>query len=138
MDDLSMSTMNLEDRVAATRVIINILDTWGLSDSQQVDVLGLPSGTPARAVRRYRQDTPLPDDTGVMERINHVIGIAEALRTTFPRNANMGPEWMRKPHRRFSQQPPVAVIAEGGLGGLISVRAQLDCAFAWQQSQDVS
>lgn len=138
MDDLSMQAMNLEDRVAATRIIINILDTWGLNDSQQVDVLGLPSGTPARAVRKYRKNTPLPDDAQVMERIEHVIGIAEALRTTFPRNANMGPEWMRTPHRRFSQQPPVEVIAEGGLGGLISVRAQLDCAFAWEQSQSAS
>ncbi len=130
-----MQDMNFDDQVAATRVIINILDTWGLRDSDQVAVLGLPEGTPARAVRRYRQDTPLPADPGVEERVEHLVGIAEALRTTFPRNANMGPQWMNEPHRRFNQRTPVATIVEDGLGGLIAVRAHLDCTFAWEKSE---
>ncbi len=130
-----MQDMNFDDQVAATRVIINILDTWGLRDSDQVAVLGLPEGTPSRAVRRYRQDTPLPQDPRVTERVEHLVGIAEALRTTFPRNANMGPQWMNEPHRRFNQRTPVATIVEDGLGGLIAVRAHLDCTFAWEKSE---
>ncbi len=130
-----MQDMNFDDQVAATRVIINILDTWGLRDSDQVAVLGLPEGTPSRAVRRYRQDTPLPPDPNVKERVEHLVGIAEALRTTFPRNANMGPQWMNEPHRRFNQRTPVATIVEDGLGGLIAVRAHLDCTFAWEKSE---
>lgn len=130
-----MQEMSLEDQIAATRVIINILDTWGVRDSDQIAILGLPDGTPTRAVRRYRQDTPLPEDAKVSERIEHVVGIAEALRTTFPRNAQMGPQWMNEPHRRFNQRSPLQTIVEDGLGGLIAVRAHLDCAFAWQKSE---
>jgi uncharacterized protein (DUF2384 family) len=133
-----MQDMNLEDRVAVTRIIIGILDSWGLSDSQQLVVLGLPDGTPVRAVRRYRDQTALPDDEGVMQRVEHVAGIAEALRTTFPRNANMGPQWMREPHRRFDRRSPLQIIVEGGLSGLIAVRAHLDCAFAWQKSESTA
>lgn len=129
-----MQDMTLDDQIAATRVIINILDTWGVRDSDQVTVLGLPEGTPARAVRRYRNDTPLPQDPAVMERIEHLVGIAEALRTTFPRNAQMGPQWMNEPHRRFNQRRPIELLVEDGLGGLITVRAHLDCAFAWRKS----
>lgn len=128
-------SMNHEERVELTRAIIQILDSWGLADSDQVLVLGLPKGTPTRAVRRYRKDTPLPEDDAVMERVEHVIGIAEALRTTFPRNVHMGARWMRDPHRRFDQRSPVATIVEGGVGGLIAVRAHLDCAFAWRASE---
>lgn len=130
-----MRDMNLEDQIAATRVIINILDTWGARDSDQVAILGLPDGTPSRMVRRYRKDTPLPEDAAVMERVEHLVGIAEALRTTFPRNAQMGPQWMNEPHRRFNQRTPMETIVEDGLGGLIAVRAHLDCAFAWRKSE---
>ena len=129
-----MHEMSHEDRIAMARAIIAILDSWGLSDSQQVAVLALPKGTPVRAVRRYRENTPLPDDDAVRERVEHVVGIAEALRTTFPRNSQMGPQWLREPHRRFAQRAPLALIVEEGLSGLIAVRSHLDCAFAWQQT----
>lgn len=133
-----MQDASYEERVALTRIIIGILDTWGLRDSEQVRALGLPEGTPARAVRRYRGDTALPDDPEVRERVEHVAGIAEALRTTFPRNAHMGPRWMREPHRRFDNRSPVQTIVEDGLSGLIAVRAHLDCAFAWQRSESAT
>lgn len=130
-----MQPMHHDDRVAMTRTIIYILDSWGISDSEQVAVLGLPAGTPTRAVRRYRKDTPLPEDDRVMERVEHVVGIAEALRTTYPRNAHMGPRWMQQPHRRFSNRTPARTVVAEGLGGLIAVRAHLDCAFAWERSE---
>ncbi len=129
-----MSDMSEEDRVAMTHVIVHILDSWGVTDSDQVTLLGLPQGTPSRMVRRFRQDTALPDTEAVMERVEHVAGIAEALRTTFPRNAQMGPHWMQEAHRRFDQRTPLATILEDGLSGLIAVRAHLDCAFAWEKS----
>lgn len=130
-----LGEMNHDDRVALTRVIVNILDTWGVRDSDQIQILGLPEGTPTRSVRKFRKDTPLPGDPAVDERVEHIAGIAEALRTTFPRNAHMGPRWMSEPHRRFDNRSPRATIVEDGLSGLIAVRAHLDCAFAWNQSE---
>ncbi|MCK5091375.1 MAG: DUF2384 domain-containing protein, partial [Gammaproteobacteria bacterium] len=78
---------------------------------------------------------PLPDKANIMERVVHVLGIDDALRTTFPRNHKMGAHWLRKPHRRFNRRTPLSVILQDGLNGLISVRADVDCAFAWSKSE---
>lgn len=123
------------DRVELTRTIIHILDGWEINAADQINILDLPEKTPARAIRRYRENTPLPDDPNIMQRITHVLGIAEALRTTFPRNHQMGAHWLRKPHRRFNRRTPLSVILQDGLNGLISVRADVDCAFAWSKSE---
>ena len=115
---------------------MGLLESWNIRGEHQIAVLSLPSTTRLRMLRRYRDDTPFPDDADVMERIEHLVGIAEALHTTFPRNANMAAQWMNQPHRRFSNRTPVSVMVEEGLSGLISVRAHLDCAFAWKQSEE--
>ena len=75
-----MEKMNLEDRVTVTRAIINMLDSWGVSAANQVALLALPKGTRPGAIRQFRQSTPFPEDAGVMERIEHLVGIADALR----------------------------------------------------------
>ena len=69
-----------------------------------------------------------------MERLEHIVGIADALRTTFPRNYRMASQWMLSPHKRFDGMSPTAVIVSKGLRGLMMVRAQLDCSFAWEQT----
>jgi hypothetical protein len=76
----------------------------------------------------------LPDDPGVAEHLEHLMGIADALRTTYPRNENMGARWMRSPCRQFGGRTPVAVMVEGGTAGLIAVRSHLDCSYAWDRS----
>lgn len=131
-----MQELSLEDRTELTRMIMTLLDSWSIRSEHQISILSLPASTRLRMLRRYRDNTPFPDDQKIMERIEHLVGIAEALHTTFPRNANMAAQWMNQPHRRFSNRTPVSMMIEEGLSGIISVRAQLDCAFAWSQSQD--
>jgi len=36
-----------------------------------------------------------------MERIEHLVGIADALRTSYPRNAYMSSIWMNRINHRF-------------------------------------
>ena len=129
-----MNELTHEDRVNVTRIIMNLLDDWGLNAEQQLVVLNLPEGTPTRALRRYRDDTPFPDDPAVLKRVEHLLGITDALRTTFPRNANIGLLWMKQPCRRLRKRRPLDIIIEDGLSGLITVRTHLDCSFAWQES----
>ena len=129
-----MTELTHEDRVNVTRIIMTLLDDWGLNAEQQLVVLNLPEGTPTRALRRYREDTPFPDDPAVLKRVEHLLGITDALRTTFPRNANIGLLWMKQPCRRLRKRRPLDIIIEDGLSGLITVRTHLDCSFAWQES----
>ena len=129
-----MEKMNLEDRVTVTRAIISMLDSWGVSAANQVALLALPKGTRPGAIRQFRQSTPFPEDAGVMERIEHLVGIADALRTSYPRNAHMSSIWMNRINHRFDNRTPLAAMLEDGLDGIMAVRTHLDCAYDWHIS----
>jgi hypothetical protein len=116
------------------RLIVQMLDEWGVEPAGQVLLLGLPEDTKPRSMSRYGRDFPLPEDAEVMERVEHLVGIADALRTTFPRNARMGVHWLNQPNNRFDGRVPLDVMLEDGLAGVIAVRAHLDCAFDWDMS----
>jgi uncharacterized protein (DUF2384 family) len=113
------------------RFTMQLLSDWEIPLKNQIEILALPEKTPTRHLSKFAQDTPLPDDKDVQTRVEHLVGIADALRTTFPHNAHMGKHWMRTPHRRLNKKSPIAVLIEGGLVGLINVRATLDCSFDW-------
>ena len=130
-----MSTFTSDERIHLGRMVVNMLDEWGIKGSDQVNMLALPEGTPTRMLRRYHEDTPLPDDPAVMQRVEHLLGIADALRTTFPRNSNIGLMWLKQPCRRLRRRRPMDIMIEDGLNGLITVRTHLDCSFAWRESE---
>lgn len=123
-----------EQRASLTRAVLELLENWGVSMSEAAVILALPDTTNARNMRRYQMDTPFPDDPEVLERVEHLIGIADALRTTFPRNPQMGPLWMHRRNKHFRRRTPVAMMVEDGLAGVIAVRTHLDCSFAWASS----
>jgi len=130
-----MHEMTLTDQAELTRAVMHMLDVWGLRDEDQLAVLGFPPGTPKQVLRRYRQGTPFPtDNLELMERVEHLVGIAEALRTTFPRDPAMTVVWLQRANRRFGGRAPLAVMIDDGLDGLIAIRAHLDCIFAWQSA----
>jgi len=130
-----MSTLTPEERLELGRIVINVLDDWGFKGSDQVTILALPEGTPARKLHRYQEDTPLPDDPVVLKRVEHLLGIADALRTTFPRNSSVGLLWLKQPCKRLRRRRPFEIMVEDGLDGLITVRTHLDCSFAWRESE---
>lgn len=127
-----MQSYTEEQWLQISRSIVLMLDAWNLDNSQKISLLALPENTPKRSFRRFMEDTPLPNDNNVLERVEHLIGIAEALRTTYPTNQRMGTQWMNRPNRKFNQRSPVSLLKEGSLGSLISIRSQLDCVFMWE------
>lgn len=131
MSETRYLNMNHEECVSLARSIMAILDGWGLNGKQLAFILDLPKGTPTRALRRYRENTPFPQDDSVYERVEHIIGIAEALRTTYPHNPPMGTLWMRQSNKRFGNKSPLQKIVDEGLDGLLEVRSHLDCAYDW-------
>lgn len=126
-----MSDMNKQDQLALTQAVMAILDGWGLSAEAQMRVLDLPKGTPTRALRKYREHTPFPGDLAVMQRLEQIIGIADALRTSYPHNPAMGTIWLQQRNSRFEDRAPLSVMVEGGLQGLLDVHMHLDCSYDW-------
>ena len=131
-----MHNLAPEELKVITRSVMLILDNWGLESEQIVAVLGLSSGTRKRQLDKYRSSQAFPVDANLLKRLEHIIGISDALRTTFPRNINMSEKWMKTEHRRFDNETPLKVILEQGIDGLCKVRAELDCTFAWNTSVD--
>ncbi len=122
------------ERVELTRLIIALLDEWGVSAADQVRLLDLPTDIRPSRIRQFRHNTPLPEDASVMERVEHLAGIADALRTSYPRHPQMGTIWMNRANDRFDGRTPIAVMIADGLDGVVAVRAHLDCAFDWDLS----
>lgn len=130
-----MTQLTAQDRLDLGRMVINTLDEWGVSPADQVVMLALPGKVSGRSLRRYQDETPLPDDPDVLKRVEHLLGIADALRTTFPRNNRIAVIWLNQPCRRLRRRRPVDIMLEDGLSGLITVRTHLDCSFAWRESE---
>ena len=131
-----MQNLTLEQQVEFTRRVINLLDEWGLDDSQQIQLLGLPESTRSRQVRKFRHDTPFPDDENLMERVEHLVGIADALRTSYPTNAFGGVMWMNRRNSRFGDRTPLKAMLEDGLQTIVAIRIHLDCAYDWHGHGD--
>ena len=128
-----MAGMTDEERLELTRGILAMLTEWEISSKDQLVLLGM-GDAPAREVARLRDSRPLPDSPDIMARVEHLIAIADALRTTYPFSKRMGRLWMHKTNRKFRQRTPVATMVEDGVMGLISVRCYLDCSYSWDMS----
>ncbi|HJW81218.1 MAG TPA: hypothetical protein VJ396_03155 [Acidiferrobacterales bacterium] len=134
MLDLNLRELGGEERVALSRLIVELLDHWGVEGADQVTLLGLPPDTRPRALRRYYDNTALPNSPEINERIDHLLGIADALRTSNPRSATADVIWLHSVNYRFDNRTPLAAMIQDGLGGLLAVRAHLDCAYDWNLS----
>lgn len=122
--------------VDITPHVIGLLDEWRLPPEQIVYLLGLEGQIKPRDLRKYRaRSKSLPFSEDLAERIEHIAGIVDALRTTHPFYPDARTKWLRKPHKRFAHNAPLAVMLNEGLDGLIRVRVEVDCAYGWSQSE---
>lgn len=128
-----MSEINPESRLVLTKATMSILDSWNLGTDEMRTVLGLPGKVRARGFQRFRLSEAFPDEPGIDRRMDYVMKIAGALRTTYPTNPTMGARWLRQKHRRFGRTP-ISVLMEGGEESLVAVLAELDCTFCWDLS----
>lgn len=131
---VSLENISPEKRLMITHKVMESLDQWGLSGDQILAILDFPEGHRSRHLMQYRKDTPLPDIESINARVIRLLGIIDALRTTYPRNVNMGPRWMNTPHRRMQDRTPLHTMVEDGETGVITVLSELDCAYAWELS----
>lgn len=126
--------MNTEQKMLRTLKVMDALDGWGLSGEQILAVLDRPDTERTRHLAKYRKDTPFPDEERLNCRLKFLLGIIDALRTTYPRNLQMGARWMAEPHIRLKNRCPLQAMLEDGEAGVVAVLSELDCAYAWELS----
>jgi hypothetical protein len=126
--------LTTEQKMLQTKKVMDALDEWGLNGEQILMVLDFPGTERSRHLAKYRKDTPFPDDENVASRVKFLLGIIDALRTTYPRNLQMGARWMALPNVRLQNRCPLQVMLEEGETGVVAVLSELDCAYAWELS----
>jgi len=127
--------------IQVTQAVMGLLDEWSLDTREMQAILLLPQDVRARAFQKFRDGKEsFPSDNNTLRRAHYLLRIADALRTTYPRNPKMAGRWIKQRHRRFGRRTPLSMILDGGEGGLIAVLAELDCTFSWDLtgSQGVS
>lgn len=129
-----MIDLTQDEQIALTIRIMETLDSWGMSSAEIISLIALPEKTPTRALRRYRENTAFPLSPELEERINHIIGITDALRTSYPHNPHMGKMWMRQRSKKLNNQIPLQIITENGLQGIVEIRKHLDCSYDWHKN----
>jgi hypothetical protein len=135
---VNIDNLNHDERVQLSVMIMDVLDNWQVSPNDQISLLGLPESTRPRALKRYHEGTPLPEDPVVWERIAHLAGIADALRTSYPRNHRMAGVWLSRSNSRFGDRTPLAAMLEDGLNGINAVHMHLDCSYDWHIDEQVA
>ena len=131
------SEINVEDRVALAKSIMKILDRWGLSAKEKLRLLAFPKETRSREVGQFGQGKALPNDPALIQRVEHIFGIADALHTSYPLNEFMPVYWLKQNNRHFNNRTPLNCMLEDGLDGIVAVRVHLDCAYDWEISDTV-
>jgi len=131
------SDLTTEELKQLTQGIMACLDAWELTPQEIVSILDLANQVKARQLQSFRQgDQAFPESKQLITRIDHLIGIADALRTTYPFSEQMQLMWLRKPHRRFQRQSPLAVMLEDETpNGLLKVRMEVDCNYGYAISE---
>lgn len=112
-----------------TQQSILVMQNWGMNEKEAITLAGLEGIVKARHIDQYKEEKAFPNEKDIYMRLEHILGIDEALATTYPRNEQMARMWLNRPHRRFSKRTPLEIMLNEGPRGLVSVRMDLDCTF---------
>ena len=114
-----------ESRERLARMLMELLDHWGMPGADQATLLGL-SAHSRSTLARYRRGEPLADNADLLARAGHLLGIHKALRILFPHDRDLAYGWVGTPNRRFGGVAPVEIMKRHGYEGILAVRRYLD------------
>lgn len=127
-----MQNSNTDDHnIEIAKAVMHTLDDWKLDGEHILSILALPEKIKVRHLSQFRNSTAFPDTDEVNERLRHILGIVDALSTSYPTNPRMSLFWMTRTSKKFQNRTPTQVIVEDGLEGLITIRKHLDCSYDW-------
>ena len=106
----------------ALRTFFNIADAWGLSEQEQMRLLGLDSRSTLQSWKRGAVSA-IPKDA--LERISYILGIYKGLKILLPKSAD---EWIRKSNDAplFGGRPALDRLTSGNVSDLFVVRQYID------------
>lgn len=109
---------------AALRTFFNLARNWGLSEQEQMKLLGLNSRSTLHAWKSGRVSKVSRD---TVERISYLLGIFKAVNILLP-DAKRADDWIRLPNKAplFGGRSALDRMTSGNIGDLYVVRQYLD------------
>lgn len=106
----------------ALRTFFRIADAWGLSETEQMRLLGLDSRS---TLQNWKRGAVAAIPRDALERISYVMGIYKGLQILLPQTAD---DWVRKPNKAapFGGGSALDRMASGNVADLYLVRQYLD------------
>lgn len=121
--DLSAKAERERLSASAIKAFFNIMTTWGVRDEDARVLLGGVSNGQFYDMKK-KPDRTL--DTDTLTRVSYLVGIFKALNILY--SGKLADAWVQRPNtnRMFGGRTPLAVMAQGGLPAMQSVRRLLD------------
>jgi hypothetical protein len=120
MDTAPIRTLSDVQQASVAKQLHALFDHWELSSTQRWAIMGIAEPSNAEHIDW------MPYLTGEgKERATYFLAIHAALRILFPANIELAYRWMQTPNQAFGGATPVALIAESGMAGIVSVHAYL-------------
>lgn len=122
--ELNLRTISADLGGPALRTFFNLARAWGLSEQEQMKLLGLNSRSTLHAWKGGRVSKVSRD---TLERISYLLGIFKAINVLLP-DPDRADEWMRLPNKAplFGGRSALDRLTTGNIGDLYVVRQYLD------------
>ena len=109
-----------------------ILENWQLVDEDQLSLLGLNGKIKPRHLYQFRRgDKAFDFDSDLNSKVEMILGIYEALGTSYPTNKDYPAIWLKRSVRKFKNKAPLELMLSGDIG-MKRVWHFLDCTQGWK------
>lgn len=101
---------------ALTESVREVFEQWGIHEANAAALLDLPN------VGLLRDNTPLPADEGVLERVGHLMAIHRKLNHMYPDQPERWQRWITTSWAGLGDRSPLQLMLGGELEGIRRVR----------------
>jgi len=117
---------------AALNTFLNIVEAWGLSQTEAMTLLGYDNNTRSTYFKWKREPASVKLQKEKLERLSYVFGIYKALQVLLP-NPSSADTWVKKPNTApiFNGESALSRMLSGNVADLYVVRRYLDSERGW-------
>lgn len=117
---------------AAQATFQNIVDAWGLKQTEAMTLLGYDDKNRSSYFKWKRSPQSVKLSKDKLERLSYIFGIYKALQVLLP-DADSADAWVRKPNQAplFNGESALSRMLSGQVADLYVVRRYLDAERGW-------
>jgi hypothetical protein len=129
---IDLATITDQQKNQLTFHLMQVMENWKLEDQDQITLLGLSDSLKPRHLYLYRKgDKSFDFDQTSINRSEMILGIHEALGTTYPTNREYASIWLKRSVKKFKHKTPLNLMLSGETG-MQRVWHFLDCTQSWK------